>query len=416
MALRSKALVASLVGLYVAQSVPLYMVAAALPPILRARGVDLAVIGAFGVLLAPWVFKFLWAPLIDRLSRRPAIGRKRIVLAAQTVTILCIAALALLDPAADAVRFFPILMLMSFSSATQDVAADGYAVEHLPPEQQHIGNAIQGGAVAAGVLLGGSGTLLLHDAIGWSGALAVVAALTLLILLPFVLLPESHARREVPVSARPASLRRFFTRPGAWAIFAFAILFRLPEGLIKSLEQSFLVDAGLSLSQIGLISGASAALVGLAGSAAGAFVIARYGLRAFFLGLVIARTLIFAGYGLADAGDPGLWPLVVLSAANTFTRYIEIVGLFTAFMRFSSLAQAGTDFTLLSGVNLLMYMVGSMTAGLLASSFGYGPVFWAATLLSGVVGTLALRLLRGAALHPPEKQATRSSAPCADVN
>jgi PAT family beta-lactamase induction signal transducer AmpG len=55
----------TLIGLYVGQAIPLYLVAAAFPPILRARGVDLQMIGAFGILMAPWVFKFLWAPLLE---------------------------------------------------------------------------------------------------------------------------------------------------------------------------------------------------------------------------------------------------------------------------------------------------------------------------------------------------------------
>ncbi|WP_239343955.1 hypothetical protein [Ruegeria sp. Ofav3-42] len=47
----------ALVGLYVAQAIPIYLVAAALPPILRARGADLSLIGGLGVLMLPWVIK-----------------------------------------------------------------------------------------------------------------------------------------------------------------------------------------------------------------------------------------------------------------------------------------------------------------------------------------------------------------------
>jgi PAT family beta-lactamase induction signal transducer AmpG len=103
----------ALAGLYLAQSVPLYLVAAALPAILRDRGVDLAVIGALGALLAPWVLKATWAPLIDRMARNRHIGRKGVVLVCQAITLGCIVTLSNLDPVRDAVRFFPILMAMS---------------------------------------------------------------------------------------------------------------------------------------------------------------------------------------------------------------------------------------------------------------------------------------------------------------
>ncbi len=383
----------ALTGLYLAQSVPLYLIAAALPPILRQRGVDLAVIGALGLLLAPWVLKALWAPLIDRAARHKNVGRKTVVLLCLLVTLGGILALAALDPVTDAARFFPVLMLMSVSSATQDIASDGWAIEHLTPGQQAFGNAIQAGAVAGGVLLGGSGTLFLVDHFDWSASLQIVAGFAALSVAPFLLLPEAAHRRELPPDHGRAGFLRFAALPGAGAMAAFAFLFRFPEGLVKSLEQPFLVDQGFSLSQVGLISGASAALVGLFGAAAGAGLIQTFGLRVFFVALIVGRTLTFAMFFAAAAVGIGTWPLILLSGVDTFLRYVEIVGLYTAFMRFASLVQAGTDFTLLTSINLLMYMVGSMGAGVMASGLGYGPVFALAVLLSALTGWLALRAL-----------------------
>jgi MFS transporter (putative signal transducer) len=97
----------------------------------------------------------------------------------------------------------------------------------------------------------------------------------------------------------------------------------------------------------------------------------------------------------------GTWPLVALSGLDTFLRYVEMVGLYTAFMRFSSLTQAGTDFTLLTSVNLLMYMLGSMIAGTMASGLGYGPVFALAALLSALTGWLAITRLPDPVTTPP---------------
>ncbi|MBU3030403.1 MFS transporter [Paracoccus marinaquae] len=390
----------ALAGLYLAQSVPLYLVAAALPPILRARGVDLAVIGAFGVLLAPWVLKAAWAPLVDRLARLPGIGRKGVVAICLVLTLACVALLSTLDPVTDAIRFFPILMAMSLSSATQDIASDGWAVEHLPPEQQAFGNGIQAGAVAFGVLIGGSGTLLLVDLLGWQATLLSIAAIAGVAALPFLLLPEAHDRRDLPADYGRASFGHFLSLPMAGSMLAFAFFFRMPEGLVKALEQPFLVDQGFSLSQVGLITGGSAALVGLFGAAIAAGIIDRIGLRPFFVALIVGRTLAFAAFFAAATLGIGTWPLLALSGVDTFLRYVEMVGLYTAFMRFSSLAQAGTDFTLLTSVNLLMYMLGGMIAGAMASAFGYGPVFALAVVLSALTGWIAMTRLPEAVRRP----------------
>ncbi|MBM7069734.1 MFS transporter [Actibacterium sp. 188UL27-1] len=383
----------ALVGLYLAQAVPLYLVAAALPPILRAGGIGLDVIGGMGLLLAPWVLKAAWAPWIDRLSHSARVGRKTVIATCLLITVGGILALSQLDPLEDAATFFPILMAMSLSSATQDIASDGWAVEHLPPDLQPGGNALQGSSVAIGVLIGGSGTLILHDLIGWALTLWILSSVTILLITPFFLLPEAANRRPLPRDAGRAGFDSFLSIDGALAMLAFALLFRLPEGLVKALEQPFLVDQGFSLAQIGAISGGSAAAVGLIGAFIGAILISRWGLLWFLIFLICGRTLAFGAFYLAATQGFAQWTLVGLSIFDTFLRYIEIVGLYTAFMRFASLRQAGTDFTLLTSMTLLMYMIGSMIAGLMAEHMGYGAVFLIATLLSGVTGWMALTLL-----------------------
>lgn len=407
LALPSPRISVALVGLYLAQAVPLYLVAAALPPILRSEGIGLNTIGSLGVLLAPWVLKALWAPWVDRLSRG-RLGRKGVVAICFVITIGGILALSTLHPVEDAGVFFPILMMMALSSATQDIASDGWAIEHLPAEQQPGGNALQGAAVAFGVLIGGAGTLFLYDFIGWTTTLWAIAGVTFALMVPFFMQPEAAERCPLPADTGKPALWRFLKFKGAWAMIGFALIFRLPEGLVKALEQPFLVDQGFTLSQIGAISGGSAALVGLGGAFAGALMIRRFGLVGFLIFLICGRTVVFAAFYIA--ATVGMAPefIVVLSVCDTFLRYIEITGLYTAFMRFSSLKQAGTDFTLLTSATLLMYMIGSMVAGQLAHVLGYGPVFLTATILSGLTGWIALLLLPAQVRTLPDLSLTRT--------
>ena len=60
-------LFAVLGGLYLAQAIPSYLIAAALPPIMREAGVSRTAIGYLSLLFLPLVLKFLWAPLVDRI-------------------------------------------------------------------------------------------------------------------------------------------------------------------------------------------------------------------------------------------------------------------------------------------------------------------------------------------------------------
>jgi PAT family beta-lactamase induction signal transducer AmpG len=394
----------TLLGLYIAQAIPVYLVAAALPPIFRARGIDLVSIGSIGILMLPWILKFLWAPFIDRTGSTRFGKRRSWIIPMQLISVAAIFYLSGITPEDNLGIFFPVLMIVALCAATQDIATDGYAVEHLPPHHQALGNAIQGGSVAAGVLIGGSLTLFVYDAHGWALALQGAACLALICLVPVLLFSEDVGKRQDLDQAQqtaksPPSLLALLKRPNALALLAFALIFRLPEGLIKGVEQAFLVDQGLSLSQIGLVSGGAAACVGLGGSAVAVFFIKAYGLRSFFWIIGTLRGICFAGYaafsqgwlGTLDHSSPvAFYILIALSAFNTFIRYMEIVGLYSAFMRFSSLSQAGTDFTFLSCANLLVYMLGSIAAGTIAHLLGYAPLFSFAFGLSLVSITLAM--------------------------
>jgi len=389
-----------LLSLYIAQAIPVYLVAAALPPIFRARGIDLVAIGSIGVLMLPWILKFLWAPFVDRFYFARLGRRRSWIVPLQLVSVAVILFLSTLQPETNLALFFPVLMVLAFCAATQDIATDGYAVEHLSEEHQPFGNAIQGGSVAGGVLIGGSLTLFIYDASGWDIALRTAALLSCLCLLPILFVSEKTGlRHRDPSQTRTVpSLRGFLSRPDAIAVLGFALVFRLPEGLVKGMEQAFLVDQGFSLSQIGLISGGAAALVGLGGSAVAVVLIKQSGLGAFFWTIGLARTVCFAGYAafsyqLFGTGQLAISVLIGLSAFNTFIRYMELVGLFTAYMRFSSLVQAGTDFTFLSCANLLVYMAGGMAAGVIGQAYGFSVLFTLAAGLSVVSILVAMHWL-----------------------
>ena len=59
-----------------ASGLPLGLVWIAIPAWMAREGVDIKVVGLFTLAQAPWTFKFLWSPLMDRYPP-PFLGRKR---------------------------------------------------------------------------------------------------------------------------------------------------------------------------------------------------------------------------------------------------------------------------------------------------------------------------------------------------
>ncbi|GJD57329.1 MFS transporter [Methylobacterium dankookense] len=383
-------LFAVLAALYMAQAIPSYLIAAALPPIMREAGISRAAIGYLSLLFLPLVLKFLWAPLIDRVRPFARAHRAGWVIVTQVGVIGCILAMLPLGPT-NVPGIIGVGFLASLLISTQDIATDGYAVKRLRPEDRAVGNAIQGGSVALGVVVGGTLSLVLYHHVGWAGMLLTAAAFSLAPLAAAFFMREGE---PAPAAAPRPSIRAFLRRPEVRTILWVALTYRVSEGLVKAMEGPYLVDAGVPLDRIGYLSGVSAMTAGLAGSGIAALLVRRYGTAAT-LGLLGAlRTLCFALFTAHALGLVlGLWPLFGAAGFQTLIRYMEIVALYSLFMAVSSTDQPGTDFTILACAQLVVYLVGSLVSGKLADLLGYGALFGLATLLSGLATLATVRML-----------------------
>ncbi|TDH60810.1 RhtX/FptX family siderophore transporter [Dankookia rubra] len=402
-------LFAVLAGLYVAQAIPSYLLAAAVPPIMREAGVSRSAIGYFSILFLPLVLKFLWAPWVDRVRPFARAHRAGWVVLTQLGVVGCILALTAVSPS-EVTAVLGIGFTAALFVSTQDIATDGYAAKYLAPEDRALGNAIQGGSIAFGVLVGGTLGLVLYHRFGWQTMLLTIAAISLLPLM------AAFGMREGPsvVAATRPSLRTFLRRPEARGILWVALTYRASEGLVKAMEGPYLVDAGVPLDMIGFISGASAATAGVAGSALAAWLVRRAGLSSTLGLLGGLRTLCFLLFTLHAAGILfGYWPLYGAAAFQTLIRYMEIVALYSLFMSVTSSDQPGTDFTTLACAQLIVYLVGSLVSGRIADALGYSTLFGIAAALSGgaVLATLALLRRVDAGLLSPHRAGMRPETP-----
>lgn len=394
-AIGRKRLFAVLGGLYLAQSIPSYLFVAALPPILREVGVSRTAIGSMSILLLPLVIKFIWAPWVDRIRPFARAHRAGWVVITQIGVIAAILALIAVGPT-QVGWIIAIGFVASLLISTQDIATDGYAAKHLPEADRPIGNAIQGGSIAFGVVIGGTLGLVLYAQIGWTGMLLVIAALSLLPLIAAAMMRESDPV-PAPHAPRP-SIRAFLKRPEARQILWIALIYRASEGLVKAMEGAYLVDAGVPLTQIGYLSGLSATTAGLGGSILAAWMVKTRGLGfvlALLGGLRTLCFLLFAGHALGVV--TGAWPLFGAAGFQTLIRYMEIVALYSLFMAVTTSDQPGTDFTILACAQLLVYLGGSMMAGKLADTLGYGWLFSIATAISAVAVLATVRILAATA-------------------
>jgi MFS family permease len=388
-----------LASLYCAQGLPSGLIAHSLPVLLRQHGVDLALIGLLKLLALPWLLKVLWAPWVDRLSS-PRLGHHRgWILPLQGGIALVVAGLALLAPGELFGRQLPLLLglllLVNLAAATQDIATDGLTVRLLPERWRGLGNSLQVGGYKVGMLVSGSGLLLVYDSVGWSLSVGLLLLLLLLTLVPIWRFAERERLPFRPALAEPSGpglllrhYRGLLMQPGMLLWIAVLLSFKLGDALGSPMIKPMLVDQGWSTGELGRLTLISS-LVGIAGALLGGLLYARLGvLRALLLFGLLQALGIAAMAALVQAGDNhGL--VYGLALFEQAADGMSTVALFAAMMRQCRAEHEGADFTLQASAQLLLGGLVGATSGLLASWIGYAGLF----LMAGALGLLALGLL-----------------------
>ena len=200
-----------------AAGLPLLLIFSSLSLWLGEAGVERRAVTFFSWAALAYSFKFIWAPLVDRLplpGLTAWLGRRRSwLLLAQLGVIGAILGMASTDPAAGPtalLRMAAWAVLLGFASATQDIVIDAYRIELAPPERQGLLSAAYVAGYRLGMVVTGAGVLFLAAAWGsakgayvyeaWAAAYAAAAAAMLLGVLTTLLAPEP----SVPAEARAA--------------------------------------------------------------------------------------------------------------------------------------------------------------------------------------------------------------------
>lgn len=154
---------------------PILLIFSSLSLWLREAGVERAAVTFFSWAALGYSFKFVWAPLVDRL-RLPwltrYLGRRRgWLLFAQAAVMASMAAMASVDPAAGQTQLVWMAcaaVALGFSSATQDIVIDAYRIESAPDALQAMMSSTYIAGYRIGMLVAGAGALYLADGFGSS--------------------------------------------------------------------------------------------------------------------------------------------------------------------------------------------------------------------------------------------------------
>lgn len=153
--------------------VPILLIFSSLSLWLSEAGLSKSAVTMFSWAALGYSFKFVWAPLIDRLPvpvLTRVLGRRRAwILVSQAAIIGAICLMALTDPATGDTALWWIALgavLLGFSSATQDIVIDAYRIEAADKDLQAMLSATYIAGYRIGMVIAGAGALFIADMYG----------------------------------------------------------------------------------------------------------------------------------------------------------------------------------------------------------------------------------------------------------
>jgi len=370
--------------LYLGEGGPIGFIWWALPTWLRLQGLEVDKVTTLtGLLVLPWVCKFLWAPLVDRATGK-RFGLRAWIVSSQVLMGATLLPLVFLDLAQHFGAVTALLFAHSLSAATQDVSVDALALRMVQDaERGRVNGAMQAGMLVGRSLFGG-GALLLSSHLGWP---VVILALVLCIWTSTaaVLFLRLPAQNELPCCSAfwPPSRMSVLKRPSTWLGLSFALTAGAAFEATGILCGPMLVDRGIDQGSVGWLLGVPIVAATITGGLLGGWLADKFGHGRS----VIAGILGFSGMVLVIATLNLSPDTTLLFFAFALTAFYLCIGLFTAssyalFMDLSRPPLAATQFSAFMAATNGCEAWAATAGGRLVSASGYSMAFVVMTVVS----------------------------------
>jgi PAT family beta-lactamase induction signal transducer AmpG len=397
---------AAVVLLSFSSGLPLGLVWYSIPDWMRDIGADIRVVGLFTLAQAPWAFKVLWSPLMDRYVP-PFWGRRRGWMA---VTQLVLAVLGLLLAGVgrrpEALWVVGALTLaIAIASASQDIAIDAYAVEVLHDEEQGAAVGARVAMYRAALVVAGGAAITLAGHFGWPAVNALLAAMYLPMIVLTWRAPEPEGRTEAPRTLREAVWEPFIgflSRHRALEILAFVLLYKLADQLTQALTRPFLIDMGYNADQRGIALATFGLMATIVGSFIGGWITTIIGLGHALWVFGILQTFANFGYVLvAWAGAPNV-PLMYGAISFEMLMAGMGTGAFSVLLlRMTQKRFSATQYALFSSLFALPRVISGSVAGFAVDALGW-PAFFMCAIALGIPGLVMLARFVPPGVREPE--------------
>ena len=359
-------------------------------------------------LYLPWVIKPFWSPFVDLLKTK----RWWVV----TMQMLVGAGLAGVAFTLPTDFFFQaslaVFWLVAFSSATHDIAADGYYMLALEPHEQAFFVGIRSTFYRISTIAGQGILVMIAGALetstgkipmSWSITFFIMAGLFIAFCLyhKFILPKPTSDKPSVTVTASNlmkeffATFASFFKKKQVAIAILFMLFYRFPEAQLVKLITPFLIDPrevgglGLTTTEIGLTYG-TIGIIGLTiGGILGGILASRGGLKKWLwpMALIISLPNIAFVY-LASVQPESFWVINLCVFIEQFGYGFGFTAYMLYMIYFSDGEHKTAHYAICTAFMALGMMLPGMAAGWLQEQLGYENFFiW---VMICCIGTLVV--------------------------
>lgn len=363
-------------------------------------------------LYLPWVIKPVWSPFIDIISTK-----RRWTLMMQWTLAASLAGIAFTIPTE---MFFQLTLavfwIVGFTSATHDIAADGFYMLALTGHQQSFYVGIRSTFYRIATVAGQGALVILAGSIetctgdipfAWSVAFGVLSVFFLMVSLYHgwaLPRPVADSARDSSRSAHDVfrefvdTFRSFFRKKQIWAAVAFMLLYRLPEAQLVKLINPFLLDPvsegglGLSTKVVGFVYG-TIGIIGLtSGGIVGGIMAARGGLRRWLKPMAWSMSLTCLTFVyLSYATEPSLLTINICVFVEQFGYGFGFTAYMLYLIYFSEGRHRTAHYSICTGFMALGMMLPGMAAGWLQETIGYRYFFiWTIVCCAATIGVCSI--------------------------
>lgn len=352
-------------------------------------------------LYLPWVIKPFWSPIVDIIK-----SKRWWIVAMQTLIGAALAGVAFTIPTTN---FFQaslaFLWLLAFSSATHDIAADGFYMYGLDKHKQAYFIGIRSTFYRVAMITGQGLLIILAGyleeiklfgqtetsiPLAWSLTFVIITIAFLIIALYHKFaLPNPNNDKNKDIKSLTdifndfgETFKSFFTKKNIWIIIGMLLFYRLGESQLVKMASPFLLDGkevgglALSTSEVGIIYGTIGLIALTIGGILGGYLASKHGLKFWIWWMVLAINLPNFVYVYLSQTLPESFVLISISVA------IEQFGYgfgFTAFMLYQIYVSEGkhktAHFAFCTGFMALGMMLPGMVSGWIQEAIGYQHFF-----------------------------------------